>query len=74
MMLEVTVALVVATALGLAFEPARVVGAMGLLLLIFLYPWTFLALSIVGSVAFYFTRFHKRRTYDALPEQRSERD
>jgi hypothetical protein len=69
MLLEVTVALVVAAALGLAFESARWVGAVGMLLLIFIHPWACLALSIAGSVAVYFIRFHKRRTYDALPER-----
>ena len=74
MLLEATVALVVATVLGLAFEPARWVGAMGLLLLILLYPWACLALSIVGGAVFYFVRYRKRRTYDALPERSDEYD
>lgn len=74
MLLELTVALVVASVLGLAFESARWVGAMGLLMLIFLYPVACLALSIAGGVVFYFFRFHRRRTYDALPERRDEYD
>ena len=72
MLLELTVALVVASVLGLAFESARWVGAMGLLMLIFLYPWACLALSIAGGAAFYY--FHFYRTNHELLERRDEHD
>jgi len=74
MMIGITVGLLVATVLGFAFESARWIAAVGVMLLIYIHPWTFLALSIVGGVAFYFIRFHKRRTYDALPERDDQGD
>jgi hypothetical protein len=74
MMLEVTVGLGVAIALGLAFQSARWIAAVGVMLLIYMYSWTFLALSIAGGVTFYFIRFHKRRTYDVLPDRSDQRD
>lgn len=74
MMIGITVGLLVATVLGFVFESARWIAAVGVMLLIYIHPWTFLALSIAGGVTFYFIRFHKRRNYDALPEPDDEYD
>ena len=73
MILEVTVALVVATVIGMAFEPARWVGVMSLMLLLLMYPWACLAISIAGA-AFYFIRFSKRRSYDAISKRSDDYD
>ena len=57
--------LAVVTLLGLAFESTRGFAVIGAGLLLYLYPFGFLALVLLGGAAFYFIR--KRRSPVELP-------
>ena len=75
-MLALTVAVVLAALLSLAFDTTRWIGVVGLallfLVLFYRYPLfctaLFPALFLFGGVALYFTRCHKRSTSHDLPK------
>ena len=53
----------VVTLLGLAFESTRGFAVIGVGLLLYLYPYGFLALVLLGGTAFFFIRKYHRRTF-----------
>lgn len=71
-MLALTVAVVLAALLSLAFDTTRWIGVVGLALLFlalfYRYPLFCTALFLLGGVALYFTRCHKRSTSHDLPK------
>jgi len=73
-MIEITLALVVATPLCLAFATTRWIGISGIALMFILHPLLCTALLILGGVVFYFTHFHKRSTHHDQPKLPSECD
>jgi len=73
-MIEITIALVVASLLFLALKPYRWIGVLGVALLIGLYPLSFLALLLLGGVAGYFIHRYKRRSRHELPRPDSRSD
>ena len=71
-MLALTVAVVLAALLSLAFDTTRWIGVVGLALLFlalfYRYPLFCTALFLLGGVALYFTRCYKRSTSHDLPK------
>lgn len=67
-MIATTIALVVATLLCLAFDATKWLGVAGVVLLFYLYPLLLTALSVLGGVALYFTRYNSRRKCNELPK------
>ncbi len=66
-MFVTTLALIVVTALCLAFAETRLMGVLGIALLVYLHPLllvVIVALVVVAAVIFYFSR---RRSFHALP-------
>lgn len=74
MMIGVTLVLVVATLLGLAFDTTKWIGVAGVALLFYLHPLLFTVLFVLGGVAFFLIRYHKRRKCHALPRLAAGRD
>ena len=68
MLIDITVAAVVATALCIAFKSLRGTAVLCALLLFLIYPWMFLALSIVAGVVVCIIHFYRRSKYRALPK------
>lgn len=73
-MIEITIALLVATVLFLALKPYRWIGVLGLALLIGLYPLLFVAPLLLLGVVAYFIHRHKRKSRNELsrPDSRSD--
>ena len=68
--------LIVIGLLCLAFKPTRLTGVAGLTLLSLVYPLLFVALLVIGGVAFYFIHHHKlkRRKFHELTKLPARRD
>ena len=74
-MIASSLALVVASLLCLAYDTTRSFGIAGIFLLLYLYPWSFLALLILGgAVLFAIRRYHYRRKHHAVSRLRTRRD
>ena len=73
-MIVTTIAPAVSTLLCLAFDATKWIGVAGLVLLFYLNPLLFTALFILGGVAFFLSRHHKRSKYHALPKLPPGRD
>ena len=72
-MIRVTVTLVVATLLCLAFPTTRGIGVVGAALLVYLHPLLFTALFVFIGVL-YFIRWYTRRKIHELPRPNSRRN
>lgn len=59
-MITLSSGLVVATAVCLAFDTTRLLGVLGVLLLLYLFPIAFPAILLISAVAIFYV--HKRRT------------
>ena len=73
-MLVTTLAIVAVSALSLLFAETRLMGVLGIALLIYLHPLLLLVVAVlvvVAGVVFYFSR---RRSFHALPGPDSEID
>lgn len=66
--------LIVIGVLCLAFKSTRLTGVAGLTLLSLVYPPLFLALLVIGSVAFYFINHYKRSKFHVLRKFLTGRD
>ena len=75
-MIGLTLALVVASLLSLAFDSTKWFGIAGVALLVFLHPLLFTALFAIGGVTFCFIRFyqHQRNSHHELPRSDPRRD
>ena len=60
-MLKITLALVVTTAISLAFASTRTFGVVGIAVLLLLHPVLTTALLLLAGVGFYLFHFQKRR-------------
>ena len=72
-MLEVTIALVLATLLCGAFNTTKLIGVVGVALLFYLHPLLFTATLVLGVVIYFLFRYFKRRKFHAtrrLPDRR----
>jgi hypothetical protein len=67
-MFAITVSVIVASLLCLAFKSLRWIGVWGVALLAYLYPFVFLALLICGAVIV-FVIYHQRSSH-VLPARR----
>jgi hypothetical protein len=74
MVTDIAVALVVATALCIAFKSTRGAAVLCVFLLLLMYPWMFLAVLSLGAVVVCVIHFHRRRKYRALPKLDNECD
>ncbi len=74
MVTDITVALVVATALCIAFKSTRGAAVLCVLLLFLIYPWMFIAMLSLGAVVVCFIHFQKRRRYRAPTKPDDEHD
>jgi hypothetical protein len=72
-MVRVTVTLVVATLLCLAFPTTRGIGVVGAALLVFLHPLLFTTIFVLIGVP-YFIRWYTRRNVHELPRPNSRRN
>lgn len=52
-MIELTLAMVIATMFFLAFASLRWIGILGVALLLYLFPMVIVALLVLGGIAFY---------------------
>ncbi len=73
MLIDITVAAVVATALCIAFKSLRGTAVLCALLLFLIYPWMFIAVLTLGAVVVCLLYFQKRR-HHALPKLDDEHD
>ena len=73
-MFVTTIALVVATLLCFAFDPTKLSGVAGVVLLFYLYPLFLTALFVLGGVAYVLFRYYQRRKCHALPKLPAGRD
>ena len=73
-MMAITLALVVTSILCLQFDSTRLVGVVGVALLICLHPLLFLAFLGLGGVVFCYFHHHARRTIHVLPNPDHESD
>ena len=57
-MIGISIAVLMASLVCLAFAATRIIGVVGLLVLLYLYPVFFVAIALLGGVAFYFYYRH----------------
>jgi hypothetical protein len=74
LMFLTTIALLVATLLCFAFDPTKLSGVAGVVLLFYLYPLSLTVLFVLGGVAFLFIRYYQWRKCHALPKLPDGRD
>ena len=74
MVADIAVALVVATALCIAFKSLRGTAVLCVLLLFLIYPWMLIATLTLGAVVVCIIHFHRRSKYRALPKLDDRRD
>jgi hypothetical protein len=72
MMTDIAVALVVATALCIAFKSTREAAVLCVFLLLLMYPWVFFAMLVLGAAVVCIIHFHRRSKYRALPKPNDE--
>ncbi len=73
-MLEVTIAIVIATLLCGAFNTTKLIGVAGVALLFYLHPLLFTAAVVLGVAIWFLIRYFKRRKHHAirkLPDRRN---
>ena len=74
-MIGLTLALVVASLLSLAFDSTKWFGVAGVALLVFLHPLLFTAFLAIGGVTFVCIHFYsKRNSHHELPRPDPRRD
>lgn len=59
-MLEITAAVAVASSLCLAFAATRMMGILGVALLVYLFPKTVIALGLIGGGSYLLHKFRPR--------------
>ena len=72
-MIGLTLALVVASLLSLAFDSTKWFGVAGVALLVFLHPLLFTALLLLGAATFCLIRFYQRKSHhEPRPDPRRD--
>jgi len=73
-MLVTTLALVAVTPLSIVFAETRLIGVLGIALLVYLHPLSLLVVAVSAGVVAVVRQLNRRRSRHALPAPDPERD